>query len=509
MRDVRLLVVLVASLGLILIGGVMVPVVLNMLMPPDERPETPMTASAAAKAEAPLPPVPAGADRLSEAFREAAKRAGPAVVAVATSHTVTAPSSPFGDLGDEFLRRFFGMEPDEGPGPRGKGPARKFQRQGLGSGVIVDPDGYILTNNHVVEAADEILVHLADGREFKARVIGTDPPTDIAVVKVKAENLPVAQLGDSDTAEVGDWVIAIGAPFGLEQTVTAGIISATGRSNVGITDYESFIQTDAAINPGNSGGPLVSMRGQVIGINTAIASRSGGYMGVGFAVPIGLAREVMKRIRETGRVTRGWLGVGIQRLTPELAESMKLKVDEGVLVSQVFEGGPADRAGIKAGDVVAEFAGKPVKTPSELQNTVAWTAPGTKADMVVLRDGKRQSLSVTVEKRPDQPEAVAAAPGAPANLKDLGIEVSGVTPEAATRYGYKAGQGVLITSVDAGGLGAAADLRPGMLIVQAAGQKVASVAELKEAVGKADLAKGLPMLVRMGDRQMFVLIKKR
>ena len=512
MRDIRLLMVLVVSLGLIVVGGILVPMLLSALAPPgrllDRRP-IPMTAEAGARAEEPLPPVPADVDRLSEAFREAAKRVKPAVVAVATSQTVAAPMSPSGDLGDEFMRRFFGLEPDEGPSPRGRGQARKFQRQGLGSGVIVDSGGYILTNNHVVEGADEILVHLADGREFKAKVVGTDPPTDIAVIQVKAANLPVAALGSSEKAEVGDWVLAIGAPFGLEQTVTAGIISATGRSNVGITDYEQFLQTDCAINPGNSGGPLVNMRGQVIGINTAIASRSGGYMGVGFAVPIDLAHEVMKRIRQTGHVTRGWMGVGIQRLTPELAESMKLKTDQGVLVSQIFEGGPADKAGIKAGDAIIELNGKPVKTPSELQNTVAWLAPGAKTDVVILRDGKRQTLKVTVDKRPEQPEALAAAPGAPANLKDLGIEVGPVTPEAEQRYGYKRGQGVLITDVDPSGTGAVAGLRPGMLILQAAGQKVTSIAELREALGKADPAKGLPLLVRAGDRQMYVLIRKR
>jgi len=506
MRDKRLLIVLAVSLGLIVVGGALAPAVLNALAPSAAKPTTAMAAQASTKAEEPLPPIPADVDRLSMAFREAAKRVKPAVVAVTTSQTVTAPMSPFGDMGDDYLRRFFGVEPQ---GPRGKAPTRKYQRQGLGSGVIVDPAGYVLTNNHVVEEAQEISVHLADGREFKAKVVGTDPPTDIAVIKIEAENLPVAQLGDSDKAEVGDWVLAIGSPFGLDQTVTAGIISATGRSNVGITDYEQFLQTDAAINPGNSGGPLVNMRGQVIGINTAIASRSGGYMGVGFAVPISLAREVMSRIRETGHVTRGWLGVGIQRLTPELAESMKLKADEGVLVSQVMEGGPAEKAGLKAGDVILEFAGKAVKTPSELQNAVAWSAPGTKADVVILRGGKRQTLKLTIDTRPEQPESLAAAPGAPANLKDLGIEVSNVTPEAAQQFGYKTGQGVLITGVEAGGLGATAGLRSGMLIIQVAGHKVTSVAELREAMSKADVAKGIPMLVRAGDRQMFVLLKKR
>jgi serine protease Do len=514
LRDIRLLIVLAGSLGLIVVGGVLVPAMLNMLTPLAERPTMAMAAETGAKAEViakaaePLPPISPEVDRLSAAFREAAKRVKPAVVAVTTSQTVTAPASPFGDSGDDFLRRFFGQEP--GGRQSGKGPTRKFQRQGLGSGIIVDPDGYILTNNHVVEEAQEISVHLADGREFKAKVVGADPPTDIAVIKIKADNLPVAQLGDSEKAEVGDWVIAIGAPFNLEATVTAGIISATGRSNVGIAEYEQFLQTDAAINPGNSGGPLINMRGQVIGVNTAIASRSGGNAGVGFAVPSNLAREVMKRIRETGHVTRGWLGVGIQRLTPELADSMKLKVDQGALISQVMAGGPAEKAGIKAGDVILEFAGKPVKTPSELQNTVAWAAPGTKADLLILRGGKRQTLRVTVEKRPQQPESPAEAePGAPANFKDLGIEVGNITADATRQFGYKPGQGALITDVEAGGLGATAGLRPGMLILQIAGQKVGGVAEFREAVGKADLAKGIPMLVRAGDRQMFVLLKKR
>jgi serine protease Do len=536
MRDIRLLLVLVVSLGLIVVGGVMVPVLMNITLPPAANSQTSMVAEAAdAKAPAKAPEISptavASADRLSEAFRDAAGRAMPSVVAITTSQTVREPANPYGGFGDDFLRRFFGFGPEQqGPGQQAPGkqrpgkqspgkqspgqespPMRRFQRQGLGSGVIIDSDGYVLTNNHVVEEADEMTVHLKDGREFKGKVVGTDPATDVALVKIKADNLPVAELGDSDQMQVGDWVLAIGAPFGLEWTVTAGIISATGRHNVGITDYESFIQTDAAINPGNSGGPLCNLHGQVIGLNTAIASQSGGYMGVGFAVPIDLAKEVIKQLRETGHVTRGWLGVGIQQLAPDMAKSMNLKTDQGALVSQVFEGGPASKAGIKAGDVVLEYDGKPVKSPSELQNAVAWTKPGSKADVVVLRDGKRLTLKVTVETRAEHPEEAIAGgeAGAPTNLKDLGIEVSNITPEAIQQYGYKPGQGVLITDVDAGGLGAVAGLRPGMLILQVAGQKVTTIAEVREAVSKADLAKGVPMLVRSGDRQMFVLIKKR
>jgi serine protease Do len=494
----RLVSVLVVALGIIVVAGVAVPILLNRAVPAGG---PGLSASLSAAEQEPLPPIPADVDRLQEAFRAVAKRVKPAVVAIGVSQTVEAPGIPFGS--NEFLRRFFGFEPDE----RG-GPTRKFERQGLGSGVIVDSGGYILTNNHVVAEADQITVHLADGREFKAKVIGTDPATDIAVIHIKAEHLPVAQLGNSDKVEVGDLVLAIGSPFALEQTVTMGIISATGRAGIGITDYENFLQTDAAINPGNSGGPLVNMRGQVIGVNTAIASRSGGYMGVGFSVPISLASEVTKRIRETGKVVRGWLGVTIQHLTPELAQSMKLKSDEGVLISQVNAGGPAAKAGLRDGDVVVEYNGKPVKAPYDLQSAVAWTAPGTTAALVVIRDGKRVTLRAEVEKRPSRPElARAERSTGPTELKELGLQVSSLTPEAAQRYGYRAGQGVLISEVEPGSPAGRAGLKRGMLIIEVGGQKVAGVAEFRQAVRKADLAKGVPMLVRSGDRQMFVVLK--
>jgi serine protease Do len=504
MRDLRLLGVLAAVLGIIVVGGMMVPA-LFLKATPGGSVTAPAPAAEAAKTEE-APPVPADVDRLSKAFRDAAKRVMPAVVSVTTSQTVTAPASSLGgDPFEDLLRRFG----NDVPGPGGGSP-QKFQRQGLGSGVIVDAEGHILTNNHVIDQADEITVHLSDGREFKAKVIGRDPPTDIAVIQIKADHLPVAQLGDSDKMEVGDWVIAIGAPFGLDETVTSGIISATGRHNVGIADYESFLQTDAAINPGNSGGPLVNMRGQVVGINTAIASRTGGYMGIGFAVPANLAREVMGRIIETGHVVRGWLGVGIQRLTPEMAESMKLKSDQGALISQVFEDGPAGKAGLRVGDVVVEFDGKPVKGPADLQGAVAWTPPGTRIDITVMRDGQRKALTVTVEKRsePAVEEAAAPAPG-PTGIKELGIEASGVTPETAQRFGYKPGQGVLITAVEPGGMAALNGLRAGMLILEINHQRVASPTDLKAALAKADLAKGVPVLIRSGNTQTFVLLKKR
>ena len=512
MRDVRLLLVLVLAMGLIVVGGVAVPILLSLTVPTAVRTVSPEV-QAAEEAPEPLPPMPADLDRLSARFRAVAKRVKPAVVAIGVRKTVEATSGPLD--ADEFFRRFFGRG-SEGRGSGGRGGRRRQFEQGLGSGVIVDSSGYILTNNHVVADADQITVRLADGRDFDAEVIGRDPPSEIAVIRIKADRLPVATLGDTKKMEVGDWVLAVGAPFGLDQTVTAGIVSATGRRLGGITEYGNFIQTDAAINPGNSGGPLVNMQGEVIGINTAIATERGamgqpiGYMGVGFAIPMDTATEVMKRLREKGTVVRGWLGVGIQPLTAEMAESMKIKADEGVLVSQVFDGGPADKAGIKAGDVVVEFSGKPVKDPNELQSAVAWTDPGASAEVVVLRDGKRKTLQIKVEKRADQPEILAQAkPEAPAAIENLGIEVSGVTDEAAERFGYEPGQGVLVADVDPQGLAYRAGIREGMLILQVAGKKMGSVTDLKAALKTTDLARGVPLLVRAGDRQMFILMKQR
>ena len=446
-------------------------------------------------------------DQFSAALRAATRRAAPSVVAIATTQSVEVPAIPFG-FGEDFLRRFFGIEPEEGP-PGRRAPARRIPRQGLGSGIIVSKDGYVLTNNHVVAGADEIKVVLADGAEHKGKIVGTDPPTDVALVKIEAQDLPVAALGNSDQVEVGDWVLAIGAPMGLQKTVTAGIISAKGRASVGIADYEDFIQTDAAINPGNSGGPLVNMRGEVIGLNTAIASRTGGYMGIGFAVPVNMARDVMDRLKDKGEVVRGWLGVGIQNVTKDMAASMKLPGDQGVLVNQVFEDGPAAKAGLEAGDVIIEYDGKPVKDVLELRTQVAWAAPGKSVPVVVLRDGKKKALTIQIGRRSEAPPVAGAEPAEPDEFKELGLEVGPVTPEAAQRYGYESGQGVLITAVAPTSPAADADLEPGMLVLRVAGRKVATVAEFREALKGADLARGVPLLVRAAKSQMFVLLKKK
>ncbi len=325
-----------------------------------------------------------------KSFADLAEKVRPAVVNISTVTTVRVPGGPFnqffGPGGEspfgDFFRKFFGEIPDQ-----------EMKQQSLGSGFIVDRNGYIITNNHVVAGAEEIKVKLADGREFKAKVIGRDPKTDIALIKITTifENLPVLELGDSDSIRVGDWVLAIGNPFGLEHTVTQGIISATGRV-IGAGPYDNFLQTDAPINPGNSGGPLVNLKGEVIGINTAIIEAA---QGIGFAIPSNLARRVTSQIKATGKVVRGWIGVSIQSVTPELAQALKIKEPRGALVSAVERGGPAEAAGIKRGDVLVSFDGKEIKDATTLPPLVA-DSPGKTVDVVAIRNGKEMHLRLTV-----------------------------------------------------------------------------------------------------------------
>jgi len=319
-------------------------------------------------------------------FHTAAEVAMPSVVNIFTSKEVRAPSHPFMD--DPFFQRFFG----DRFGPR--------TERSLGSGVIVSPEGYILTNHHVVEAASEIQVALMDGRNAEARIIGSDPESDLAVLKIDLDELPSITFGESEKARVGDIVLAIGNPFGVGQTMTMGIIGALGRSQVGINTFENFIQTDAAINPGNSGGALTDTSGNLIGINTAIYSRSGGSLGIGFAIPVDAAKQIMQQIIETGGVVRGWLGVSMQDLTPELAESFGLKKAGGALIAGVLKNGPADDAGIKPGDVLVAVNGKPVFNSSEMLNMVASLAPGKSAALTILRNGGQQDIQVRIGKRP-------------------------------------------------------------------------------------------------------------
>ncbi len=327
--------------------------------------------------------------KLSDALAEVADAARPAVVNISTTSTVVMQDNPFGDMfNDPFFKRFFG---DQFNHPEQK---KKFKSSALGSGVIVSEDGYILTNNHVIKNADEIKVILYDKREFTGKVIGSDPRTDLAVVKINANNLPTLNFGESSKLKTGDVVLAIGNPFGLNQTITMGIVSAVGRSNVGIADLEDFIQTDAAINPGNSGGAMVNARGELVGINTAIFSTSGGYMGIGFAIPADMAKTVMNSIVKHGKVIRGWLGVSIQDLTPELAKSLNISETAGALISGVEKDSPAAKAGLKRGDLVIELDGKKIANSTSLRNMVSANAPGTKTAVKIIRDGKEQSLTV-------------------------------------------------------------------------------------------------------------------
>src|SRR5712664_963888 len=328
-------------------------------------------------------------------YHDAVQRAMPSVVNIFTSKDVRSPRHPL--LNDPIFRRFFGDQlPDEAQ-----------RASSLGSGVIVSTSGYVLTNHHVVEAADEIEVALADGKKLLAKVVGNDPETDIAVLRVNAENLPAISFGSSDALRVGDVVLAIGNPFGVGQTVTSGIVSALGRTGLGINTFENFIQTDAAINPGNSGGALVDAAGNLIGINTAIFSRSGGSMGIGFAIPVSTAKMVLEQIVNSGSVTRGWIGVEVQEITPPVAESFKLGSTRGALIAGVLRGGPADKAGIKPGDVLVEVEGKPVADPSAMLNLVAALAPGAGAKMKLKRQGNDVDASVTVGRRP-KPQAARA-----------------------------------------------------------------------------------------------------
>ncbi|HNO61312.1 MAG TPA: Do family serine endopeptidase, partial [Plasticicumulans sp.] len=326
-------------------------------------------------------------------YADAARKAVPAVVHIFTSQEVKGARHPF--INDPIFRHFFGDRFGE----------QSQRRSGLGSGVVVSPEGYVLTNFHVVDGADEIEVAHNDGRKYKARVVGTDPESDLAVLRIPADHkLPVIAFGSSDALRVGDVVLAIGNPFGVGQTVTSGIVSALGRSHLGINTFENFIQTDAAINPGNSGGALVDVNGNLVGINTAIYSQSGGSMGIGFAIPVSLARNVMEQIVRTGGVTRGWVGVEVQEITEELADSFKLKGTDGALIAGVMRGGPADKAGIRPGDVLARIGGKPVKDAQGMQDLIAALEPGRSARFDLRREGRDVGVDVVIGKRPRPPK---------------------------------------------------------------------------------------------------------
>jgi serine protease Do len=402
--------------------------------------------------------------------------------------------SPFGeeDPFNDFWRRFFG-----GPIPRG--PQRQ---RSLGSGFIIDRDGSILTNNHVVENAQKIVVKLADEQEYEAKVVGRDPKTDIAVIKIEAKTtLTPANFGDSDGLEVGEWVMAIGNPFGLDSTVTSGIVSAKGR-HIGQGPYDNFIQTDASINPGNSGGPLINLRGEVIGINTAIFSRTGGNIGIGFAIPVNLVKELLPQLRGKGKVTRGYLGVLIQKVSPELAESLVMEKSQGALVANVSKDGPADKSGVKVGDVIVEFDGKEIKDSGDLPIIVARTPIDKKVRMKVLRDKKELTMNVAVGELKDE-EVVASAP----EKGEMGLTVQRLTPQIAESLGLEKAEGIVVSAVEPGSAADEAGIRRGDVIVEIDRKPIRNLEEYKKSIGTIRKGKGVLFLVRRGESTLFLALR--
>ena len=484
--------------------------------------------------ETPRPETVAAASELSRAFRAVHNSVKDAVVNINTSRKIGGvaelPPRLRGRPGPQIpeeLRRHFGI-PDVPDFPQTPGHPETIM--GTGSGVIVSADGYVLTNNHVVEDAVEITVRLDDGREFKAKTIGRDPKTDIAVVKIDADKLIYAKLGDSDAMEVGDWVLAFGSPFGFEQTMTQGIISAKGRSNVNIIGssnpalagltYENFLQTDAAINPGNSGGPLVNLKGEVVGINTAIASRTGAYNGIGFAIPSSDAKYVMDSLIKNGKIVRGYMGVGIIDVTvPEVRERVKkdgFTGPTGVLVQNIQPDSPGGKGGLKVGDVITAVNGKPVTTINHLRTQVARTAPKSKIDLTVWRDGKTVELSFPVGEQPES-AMIAGGAGHEPEVKtptfdsaELGLSVKGLDEAGAKKYGLSDKKGVMVAELDDSGMAAQTGVQVGDVILSVNRQAVASPEEFAAAVKKANLKDGIRLTVRaMDGSDRLVYIEKK
>jgi serine protease Do len=452
-------------------------------------------------------------DRSAKAFSSVVKKAGPAVVYIGVEKSVKGMGGmgrgqdPFGMFDDPFFQRFFGPQ-FQHPKPR----QRQFKQRGAGSGFIISSDGMILTNNHVVEDADTIKVRLSDKREFTAKVIGTDPQSDVALIQIDGNNLPTLPLGDSDELEVGEWVIAIGSPFELSQTVTVGVVSAKGRSRLGINDYENFIQTDAAINPGNSGGPLLNIHGEAVGINTAIFSRSGGYMGIGFAIPVNMAKNIQKQLQQNGKVTRGWLGVVIQDVNEDLADSFNLDRAEGILVSEVSDGSPAKKAGLQQGDVIMALDGLPVADVTELRNRVAMTAPDTKVKFTIIRNGHEKTVMVRIGEQPSDFGHVAKKEkhGKTSSLLDgMGLSLQELTTELADQFNYSKGQGVLIAEVEPDSPAARVGLQPGQLIEEVNQIRVHSLSELKKALKKSKNPKQVLLRVRAGEFSQYVVLHNK
>ncbi len=397
---------------------------------------------------------------------------------------------------DDFFDKFIPKAPPKG----------EYKTQSLGSGVIVridDGKGYILTNNHVVADMDELKVKLSDKREFSAEIVGTDEQTDLAVIKIEGENLVAAKMGDSDNLKQGQWAIAIGNPFGLSHSVSVGVVSAMGRSGQRIANYENFIQTDAAINPGNSGGPLLNIDGEIIGINTAIFTRSGGYQGIGFAIPVNMAKAVLRDLIDKGKVTRGWLGVAIQNMDASLAEQFGVAVTEGILISDIQDDSPAKEAGFERGDILIEFDNKPMGDVNQLRNVVAQTEVGKEVKIKVLRKSNETVLTVKIGEQPSDLFASSKS----SIGRDLGMSVQNLTEELAKSFGFENENGVVVSAVEPGSPAAQADVKEGDLIKEVNREKINNIKEFREALKNTEEGKDILLLLRRGMHTRFVIIK--
>jgi serine protease Do len=423
---------------------------------------------------------------------------GPAVVNVVTA-TRSVRGGPGGGLPDDplfdFFRRFMPNPPEPGPSPEGRG-------QGIGSGFIISTDGYVLTNAHVVAEADEVTVRLADSREFKGKIVGVDSRTDVALLKLNASGLPTVKLGNSEQLKVGEWVAAIGSPFGFVNTITAGIVSAKGRS-LPDESFVPFIQTDVAVNPGNSGGPLLNLKGEVVGINSAIYSRTGGYMGVSFAIPIEVALDVAKQLQATGKVTRGRLGVQIQALTPELAKSFRLESTKGVLIASVEPGSPAEKAGLQAGDVILSFDGKPVQNANELPRIVAATKPGTMVALEVWRGGSKRQVKATLAEFPSDNVAQQQSPEARKSSNKLGLVVRELAPPQRKALGIE--YGLIVESV--ANPSPSTQVQRGDIIIAVNNIYFKSLDEFNRIVQQQPTGGIVALLVRRGDAALYIPVR--
>lgn len=459
-----------------------------------------------------------GIDNLREtgkAFASVGRAVSPSVAFIQVEGSAPSqyvgPGTPFGEnwpFSDDLFRRFFG---EDFPGvPRQDQPQRERRTLGQGSGFVfavedtmLSEKTYILTNNHVVGNAETIQVTFQDGREFDAVIRGSDPQSDVAVIEIEASGFSPLPIGKSSDLEVGEWVVAIGNPFGLSHSLTVGVVSAKGRTSLGINDYEDFIQTDAAINPGNSGGPLVNLDGEVVGMNTAIFTRSGGYMGVGFAIPIDLARQIADQLIDSGEVTRGFLGIIVQQLNAELRETFEIEQSEGILIAQVNEDSPAAKAGLRQGDVIVSLGGEPVTDIGRFRNSVALLTPGSREKMTIIRDGKRRNITVTIG---NLSEGEAALPGPTQSAEKIGLTVQTITPQLAEQFGVQEQAGVIVTAVAPASIAARAGIRAGTIILGVDQEPVRTAAEFKRAIDASMENGRVLLLVRRGNVQQYIVL---